>query len=84
MLTCPQEANQLPNVNTDVGAFEKASIEMQRRHMIQFKLQAAANALGLLTFSSCLSDMHRMIPLANIWASAGRTGHHKYATQGAC
>ena len=47
MSTCPQEANQLPNINTDVTTIEKASIEMQRRHMIQLKLQGAANASNL-------------------------------------
>ena len=84
MSTCPQEANQLPDVNADVSTFQKASIEMQRRHMIQLKLQAAARGLELLDVSSCLSDKHRMIQMANCWATAGRTGHHKYAMQGAC
>lgn len=84
MSTCPQEANQLPNLNTDVGTFEKASIEMQRGHMVQLKLQAAANALDFLDVSSCLTDMHRKLLLANRWATAGQVCHYKYAMQGAC
>ena len=75
MSTCPQEANQLPNVNTGVGTFEKASIEMQRRHMVQLKLQAAANAFRIADVSSCLSHVHRLILLANCWASAGQMCH---------
>ena len=45
MSRCLQEADQLRDVDADISGSEKAFIEMQRCHMVQLKLQAAASAL---------------------------------------